>query len=163
MFSEILTLLLKIDAPKPQEIKSPWGYIPITKRETVVNFCKKYPWAVDQEFLKDNKLDIISPKKCPIIESHMMKTSWIPLYSELSKPLQNEYYPTNYWERLAVLACLDLAAQHIFLDVMLKHGFRFTEGVCERLLITCQLETVTKRVIMLKIKRDREEMLLELA
>lgn len=163
MYNEILTLLLKTDTPKPQFEKSPWGNVQISKRETVVNFCKKYPWTVDSEFISTNKLEVPTVKKCPVIEGHMMKNSWISLYTELSKPLQNEWYPTNYWERLAVLTCQDITAHHIFLEVMLKHGFKFTEGVCEQLLLNSWLQTPTKSVILLKIKKDREEMMLELA
>ena len=164
MYHEILTAFLKLDSPKTQtDIKSPWTYIGSGRRELVINFCKKYPWAINQEFLITNKLDIISPKKCPNIESHMEKYSWIPLYAELSKPLpQNEYYPINYWERLACICCLEFTGNHVFIDVMLKHGFKFTEGVCERLLLHSQIENPTKKIIAMKIKHDREKLLLDL-
>jgi len=96
-----------------------------------------------------NKLEIISPKKCPIIESYMEKCSWIPLYAELSKPLpQNEYYPINYWERLAACCCIDFTGNHVFIDVMLKHGFKFSEGVCERFLLHSQIEILQKRLLL---------------
>lgn len=163
MYQEILSLLLQIQNPISKDTKSPWALIPQTRRENVVAFCKKYPWTVDQDFCKRHQLEIVTPKICPKIELYMQRSAWQPLFEELSMPCgQDKYYPTNYWERLAVLTHMDINSVHVFVDVMLNHGFKFTPGVTEQLLLRSCLEPHSKRIIQNKILHDQQRMLEDL-
>lgn len=139
MYTEILNIML-YDAPK---------------RDTVKNFCKKYPWAIDLNFLKENHLEIISPKSCPKIENLMAKGDCQSLNREL---LPNTFYPTNYWEKLAHLTYLNINAMNIFINVMTSHGFKFTPGVRDKLLLHSLLQNHTKTIIINKINRDIADM-----
>lgn len=162
MFNEFLSILLKSDPPRPTDnsFKHPWTSIYTTKRDVVVNFCKKYPWAVNQEFLMNNRLDIISPKNCSKIEGLMLGGSWRALYDELNVALPlDKFYPTNYWERLADLANKDVAAIHVFIEVMMAHGFKFTPGVIEKFISQSHLQYQSRVILLHKIEMDKKEML----
>jgi len=162
MYSEFLSILLKMDPPKQTDVgfKHPWTAIYKAKREVVADFCKRYPWTVNQEFLMTNKFDIVSPKYCPKIENHMINNSWKPLYDELNVGLTpDKFYPINYLERLADLTSKDFTAAHIFVEVMLTHGFKFTPGVVEKLLSNSTLHHQSKKIVLHKIEMDKNEML----
>ncbi len=160
MYNDILTILLKIDPPKSNDtgFKHPFASLPVTpKRDMVISFCKKYPWAVSPDFLSKNKLDPITPVQCEKIEEYMIKGQTYLLYNELRNHLPaDKYYPVNYWERLAVLLIPDDAK---FVEIMFAHGYKFTEGVVLKLLSMTPLDVVTKRVILQKIKNDKDEMI----
>lgn len=161
MYKQILDLLLKQDPPKysDSDFKHPFATLGVkTKKELVVQFCKKYPWAISLDFLRDNHLDIISPISSPHIEESMIKGLGHHLYNQLQISLPSDkYYPTNYWERLAFL--LVKSDDTRFLEIMYAHGFKFTDGVIIQLLNMSPLETFTKTVILSKIKNDRDEMI----
>ena len=163
----MLTLLLKTDQSKPVDtsFKHPFASVPTnSKREIVTAFCKKYPWVVDVDFLQANQIDIsMGIKLCPKIENLMNKSSWYALHEELNLEIpNNKFYPTHYWERLADLYRQDVTANHHFVSLMTRHGFKFTNGVIESLLSTSLLETVTKQIVFVKIYKDKEMMMLEL-
>ena len=168
MYNEILTILLKSDPPKTTDssFKHPFASLPIgTKRDVAIAFYKKYPWTVDEEFAQKHKFEIISPKICPKIEGYMNQRSWQLLHNELNTPLPaDKYYPVNYWERLAFMYANDPNATPLFIDLMFKHGFKFTEGVVLKLVnnISQSLEPHTKQIILTRIKLDKERMMLEL-
>lgn len=162
MFNEFLSILLKTDPPKQNDagFKHPWTSIYTTKRDVVVTFCKKYPWTVNQDFLMTHHLDIISPFYSSKIESLMLSGSWKPLYDELNVGLPpDKFYPTNYWERLADLTNKDFTAIHIFVEIMMVHGFKFTPGVIEYFLSNSSLHNQSRKIVLHKIEMDKKEML----
>jgi hypothetical protein len=149
MYTEILNIMLN-DVPKYDDTFFESLKIQ-TKGDIVINFCRKYPWAIDPNFLKENNMDISPLKTCLKIENLMSKGDWQALHREL---LPNIFYPTNYWEKLAHLTHQNVLAAHVFVDVMINHGFKFTPGVRDKLLLHSPLQPHTKTIIIHKINSD---------